>query len=174
MRLLSLVAVALAALLLTIALASAQEPPESQSATRLEPGLNLVGWVGEPASVSQLFREIPQLESVWAWDTELDDWTVAGRNTPQWLGGLGHVTAGMGLRLVLGGEESFLWQRSTEPTRGLVELRTGWNLVAWSGADDTPSSRSPKASAGPYANCAAGTPPTSNGPPGPPPNAPPN
>ena len=125
-------------LTLTIALVSAQEPPESQTATRLEPGLNLIGWVGEPASVSQLFNEIPQLEAVWAWDAELDDWIVAGRATPEWLGGLGRVTAGMGLRLVLGGEEPFLWQRSTEPTRGLVELRTGWNLVAWSGADRAP------------------------------------
>ena len=44
----------------------------------------------------------------------------------------------MGLRLVLGGEESFIWQRPTDPTRGLVELRTGWNLVAWSGADGAP------------------------------------
>ena len=138
MRLLSLAAAALAALLLTIALASAQGPPESQTVTRLEPGLNLVGWVGETASVSQLFNEIPQLESVWAWDAELDDWIVAGRAAPEWLGGLGRVTAGMGLRFVLGGEESFLWQRPTEPTRGLVKLRTGWNLVAWSGADGAP------------------------------------
>ena len=138
MRLLTIAAAALAALLLTIALANAQEPPESQTTTRLEPGINLVGWTGEPTSVSQLFREIPQLEAIWAWDAELDDWIVAGRDAPEWLGGLGRVRAGMGLRLILGGEELFLWQRSTEPTRGLVELRTGWNLVAWSGADDAP------------------------------------
>ena len=133
-----IVAAFAASLLLTIALANAQEPPESQTATRLEPGINLVGWVGEPTSVSQLFDEIPQLESVWAWDAELDDWIVAGRGAPEWLGGLGRVWAGMGLRLILGGDESFLWQRSTAPTRGLVELRTGWNLVAWSGADGAP------------------------------------
>ena len=137
MRLLTLAA-ALAALLLTIALTNAQEPPESQTATHLKPGINLVGWVGEPTSVSQLFDEIPQLESIWAWDAELDDWIVAGRDAPEWLGGLGRVWAGTGLRLVLGGEEPFLWERSTEPTRGLVELRTGWNLVAWSGADGAP------------------------------------
>ena len=138
MRLLTLAAAMLAALLLAIALANAQEPPESQTATRLEPGINLVGWTGEPTSVSQLFREIPQLESIWAWDAELDDWIVAGRDAPEWVGGLGRVWAGMGLRLILGGEEPFAWQRSTEPTSGLVELRTGWNLVAWSGADGAP------------------------------------
>ena len=135
---LTLAAAMLAALLLTIALANAQEPPEPQTATRLEPGINLVGWVGEPTSTSQLFDEIPQLESIWAWDAELDDWIVAGRDAPEGLGWLWRVSPGMGLRLVLGGEESFLWQRSTEPTRGLVKLRTGWNLVAWSGADDAP------------------------------------
>ena len=138
MRLLTLAAATLAALLLTIALANAQEPPEPQTATRLEPGINLVGWVGESTSTSQLFDEIPQLESIWAWDAELDDWIVAGRDAPEWLGGLGRVRAGMGLRLILGGEAPFLWQRSTEPTHGLVELRTGWNLVAWSGADGAP------------------------------------
>ncbi len=138
MRLLTLAAAALAALLLTIALANAQEPPEPQTATRLEPGINLIGWVGEPTSVSQLFDEIPQLEVVWAWDAELDDWIVAGRGAPEGLGWLWRVSPGMGLRLAVGGEEPFLWQRSTEPTSGLVELRTGWNLVAWSGADGAP------------------------------------
>ena len=138
MRLLTLAAAMLAALLLTIALANAQEPPESQTATRLEPGINLIGWVGESTSTSQLFREIPQLETIWAWDAELDDWIVAGRGAPEWLGGLGRVRAGMGLRLILGGEEPFVWERSTEPTSGLVELRTGWNLVAWSGANGAP------------------------------------
>ena len=129
------IAAALAALLLSAGLAAAQDPPETATATRLEPGLNLVGWVGEPTPVSQLFQQIPQLEAIWAWDAELHDWTVAAPNAPEWLGGLGRVTAGMGLRMQLGGDQPYLWQRSTEPTRGLVKLRTGWNLVAWSGAD---------------------------------------
>ena len=121
------------ALLLTWSAARAQEP-----GTTLHPGLNLVGWTAEPTSVSQLFREIPQLEAIWAWDAELRDWITAARDAPEWLGGLGRVQAGMGLRMQLGGDQPFNWQRSTEPTRGLVKLRTGWNLVAWSGADQTP------------------------------------
>ena len=126
---------ALAALLLSAGLAAAQEPPGAESGTRLEPGLNLVGWVGEPTPVSQLFQQIPRLEAIWAWDAELRDWIVAAPGAPEWLGGLGRVTAGMGLRMQLGGDQPYHWQRSTEPTRGLVKLRTGWNLVAWSGAD---------------------------------------
>ena len=127
---------ALVALLLTVSPASAQEPPEAESGTRLHPGVNLIGWVGEPTLVAQLFHEIPQLEAVWTWDAEFDEWIVAARNAPEWLGGLGRVSAGMGLRMQLGGDVPVIWDRSTEPTRGLVKLRTGWNLVAWSGADD--------------------------------------
>ena len=122
---------------LAIDLARAQGPT-AETGTTLHPGVNLVGWVGEATPVSQLFNEIPQLESIWAWDAELRDWIVAGRGAPEWLGGLGRVTAGMGLRMHLGGNEPFDWRRSTEPTRGLVKLRTGWNLAAWSGADQTP------------------------------------
>ena len=129
------IAAAIVALLLSAGLANAQEPPETATATRLEPGLNLVGWVGEPTPVSQLFQQIPRLEAIWAWDAELRDWIVAAPGAPEWLGGLGRVTAGMGLRMQLGGDQPYLWRRSTEPTRGLVKLLTGWNLVAWSGAD---------------------------------------
>ena len=134
----SLLAVfALISCALAIGLARAQEPA-AETGTILHPGLNLVGWVAEPTSVSRLFREIPQLEAVWAWDAELDEWIVAAPGAPEWLGGLGRVQAGMGLCMQLGGDQPYLWQRSTEPTRGLVKLRTGWNLVAWSGADQTP------------------------------------
>ena len=129
------IVVALATLLLSAGLAAAQEPPDAESGTRLEPGVNLVGWVGEPTPVSQLFQQIPQLEAIWAWDAELRDWIVAAPGAPEWLGGLRRVTAGMGLRMQLGGDQSYFWRRSTEPTRELVKLRTGWNLVAWSGAD---------------------------------------
>ena len=129
------IAAAITAFLLSAGLAAAQEPPDADSGTRLEPGLNLVGWVGEPTPVSQLFQQIPRLEAIWAWDAELRDWIVAAPGAPDWLGGLGRVTAGMGLRMQLGGDQPYLWRRSTEPTRGLVKLRTGWNLVAWSGAD---------------------------------------
>ena len=134
----SLLAVlALISCALALDLARAQDPT-TETGTTLHPGLNLIGWTAEPTPTSQLFREIPQLEAVWAWDAELDDWIVAARGAPEWLGGLGRLTPGMGLRMQLSGNEPYHWQRSTEPTRGLVKLRTGWNLVAWSGADQTP------------------------------------
>ena len=135
MRALRRIGLLLAAALALLAIATPAIAQSPQTGTRLEPGVNLVGWVGETTPVSRLFREIPRLEAVWAWDAELRDWVVAGRGASDWLGGLGTVSAGMGLRLQLGGGESFVWRRSTEPTRGLVRLWTGWNLVAWSGAD---------------------------------------
>ena len=121
---------------LALDLARAQGPT-TETETTLRPGVNLVGWTAEPTPVSQLFREIPQLESIWAWDAELRDWIVAAPDAPEWLGGLGRVSAGMGLRMQIGGDQPVDWRRSTEPTRGLVKLHTGWNLVAWSGADQT-------------------------------------
>ena len=134
----SLLAVfALISCALALNLARAQDPT-TETGTTLHPGLNLVGWTAEPTPTAQLFDEIPQLEAVWAWDAELDDWITAARGAPEWLGGLGRLTPGMGLRMQLSGDQPFNWQRSTEPTRGLVELRAGWNLVAWSGADETP------------------------------------
>ena len=134
-----LLAVFVAAMWLSIGPARAEEPSGGDGAgTALHPGVNLVGWVGEATSVSQIFREIPQLESVWAWDSQLDKWLVAGRDTPPGLGSLRLLTAGMGLRLHIGGEQPVVWRRSIEPTRGLVRLWTGWNLVAWSGPDGAP------------------------------------
>ena len=132
----SLLAVlALIGLALALDPARAQDPPET---TTLHPGVNLVVWTAELTPAVLLFHQIPQLEAIWAWDAVLGNWKVAARDAPELLGGLGLLTPGMGLRMQLGGDEPFVWQRSTEPTRGLVKLRAGWNLVAWSGADQTP------------------------------------
>jgi len=151
-----IVAAFAAFLLLTIALASAQEPPRlhfsdpgpgepvifegpagaSQMATMvLEPGSNFIGWVGEAIPVSRLFDEIPRLNAVWAWDARVDKWIAARRGVPDRLSRLGWVTSGMGLQLQISGSEPFVWWRSAAPARGLVRLRAGWNLVAWSGLD---------------------------------------
>lgn len=151
------IAAALAAsLLLSITLVRAQEPPrlafsgygpgepvtldESSDASRmattvLEPGANIIGWVGEVVPVSQLFDEIPRLNAVWTWDAATDQWIVARRGVPDRLRRLGWVTPGMGLQLQISGSEPFVWWRSAAPARGLVRLRAGWNLVAWSGLD---------------------------------------
>lgn len=151
------IAAALAAsLLLSITLVRTQEPPrlafsgygpgepvtldESSDASRmattvLEPGANIIGWVGEVVPVSQLFDEIPRLNAVWTWDAATDQWIVARRGVPDRLRRLGWVTPGMGLQLQISGSEPFVWWRSAAPARGLVRLRAGWNLVAWSGLD---------------------------------------
>lgn len=153
-----IIVAAFAALLLTTALAGAEGPErldfgqpepmqavtfeldEPSSASRmatmvLEPGSNFIGWVGEAIPVSRLFDEIPRLNAVWAWDVKADKWIAARRGVPDRLSRLGWVTPGMGLQLQLSGSEPFVWWRSDAPTRGLVRLRAGWNLVAWGGLD---------------------------------------
>ena len=102
-----LIRASLLAVFALIALALALDPARAQEpGTTLHPGLNLIGWTAEPTPVSQLFREIPQLEAVWAWDAELDNWITAARDAPEWLGGLGRLTPGMGLRMQLGGDQT--------------------------------------------------------------------
>ena len=149
------IAVALVAVLLTGALAAAQEPverfdfgcPEStvafepprpgETETLLSPGLNLVGWIGETMPVSNVFAEIPQLDEIWAWDAELGEWVGATPGGPDRANDLTHVVPGMGLQMQICDSASASWRRSAEPARGLVRLRTGWNLVGWNGPSGT-------------------------------------
>lgn len=149
------IAVALVAVLLMGALAAAQEPvelfdfgcPEStvafepprpgETETRLSPGLNLVGWIGETMPVSKVFAEIAQLDAIWAWDAELGEWVGAVPGGPNRASDLTHVVPGMGLQMQICDSASVSWRRSAEPARGLVRLRTGWNLVGWNGPSGT-------------------------------------
>lgn len=71
-------------------------------------------------------RRIPEITAVHAWDA-----TRQRQYTPT------NLTAGMGVRITLTGEESKTWRRSATPVRGLVELRPGRNLVAWAGQETT-------------------------------------
>ena len=65
--------VSLVALLATgLAVASADEGDDLPETfiTRLEPGDNLVGWVGKAAPVEDLIEAVPQIELVYAWDAD--------------------------------------------------------------------------------------------------------
>ncbi len=147
----------LVALLFTGALATAQVPAErldfgcpmptssaeplraGETETWLNPGLNLVGWVGDTVPVSKIFTEIAVVDTIWAWDSRLGEWVGAFRDMPPRLTGhLTHVAPGMGLQMQICGGLSVSWRRSAEPVSGVVRLRTGWNLVAWSGPSGTP------------------------------------
>lgn len=100
--------------------------------TELHPGLNLAGWTGAGADVATLFEAIPRLDMAYAWDADEQRYRRAARDGS---GDLRALTPGMGLWLTLGGAEPFTWTRPALASSGLVPLREGRNLVAWSGRD---------------------------------------
>lgn len=106
----------------------------------LRPGYNLIGWTAAHTAVHELFRGIPQLESVHVWDPLAQRFRTASRSDSGVEGDFDAVSPGMGLWLSIGGAEQILWTRP-QPLTGagayLVSLKPGWNLIAWSGQEET-------------------------------------
>lgn len=101
------------------------EPPTAGSVRLLEPGSNLIGWLGDTRSVERLREEIPEISSVEEWDTQAQRFAQAEALEP-----------GRGYRILMSGDESILWEPPDDPVLGTVRLRRGRNLVAWLGPDD--------------------------------------
>ena len=120
----SLAALSLAA---GLGIASADEGLQQLPAplTVLSPGYNYIGWVGASVPVASLMVRFPEIESIRAWDSSLQS-----SYTPAIL------TAGMGVRIELSGEDPIEWRRPMTPLKGKIELKRGRNLVAWLGPDD--------------------------------------
>ena len=91
----------------------------------LEPGENLVGWVGNSRSVAQIKRLARGIESVEEWNPYTQRRVAAIS-----------VDAGKGYIITLGGEESASFRRPMTPVKGRLELKRGRNLVTWLGPDD--------------------------------------
>ena len=134
----------LAALLLAAGLAPAQANASEDSGTAseaatittvLHPGWNMVGWVGPATPTSELFEELPALRRVSAWDAGENAYLRAFRGRHNELPSL---TTGVGLWLHLGGDAAVEWTRPVSGEAVLLSLRTGQNLVGWTGEDGTP------------------------------------
>ena len=122
----------------TRASAESEEAPDPATiTTTLQPGWNMVAWLGPEAPVTDLFGAIPGLERVSAWDAAEQRYQ---RRTPTTIPryGLRQLTTGMGLWLRLGGDEAFEWTRSAWTQSALLPLHAGRNLVGWVGRDGTP------------------------------------
>ena len=92
-----------------------------------------LGWIGEPTPATALFGNIPNLDSIRAWDANGRYWTEVTRNGP---GSIRTVYPGMGLRLQLSGGAPMNWEHPDAPAAGLVELYFGDNLISWAGPND--------------------------------------
>ena len=107
---------------------------ERERALVAGPDVRYFGWVGESVSTQQLFNEMPQIDSIDAWEASSQQWLTASLASSD---ELPMVQPGMGLRMQFNANAPPGWERPLTPARGLVELLAGQNLVAWSGPDET-------------------------------------
>lgn len=130
-----LAALMLAASLVWVPAAAAASASQAGTVTtQLRPGWNMVAWIGPPASVSELFDAVPALEHIYAWNNKQQRYQRAlPTSTP--LHGLRHLTTGMGLWLLIGGDSPIKWTHSLSEDYALLSLRAGRNLVGWTGRD---------------------------------------
>ena len=132
---LALAALALGSLVAaTPARVSAASAGPETATTVLEPGWNMVAWLGPEAPATDLFEAVPALRRAWAWDAEQQRYLSSTRTSVAGHG-LRTLEPGMGLWLDLGGNAPFEWRQDVARGGVLVSLRAGQNLVGWAGAD---------------------------------------
>ena len=131
------------ALLPAVALTHEQRAVSAQSAeriptftTHLVPGVNLVGWLEAEAPTQDLFDAVPEIRVAYAWDATTQEWLAASPDSPTALRSLRVIRPGMGLYVVIGGDDSVNWVRPQVPALGVLNLSKGLNLVAWSGVSE--------------------------------------
>ncbi|MXV80814.1 MAG: hypothetical protein F4007_09195 [Chloroflexi bacterium] len=129
--------VVLVAALLSLLLAPAllAEPEPQKNLRTLQPGDNLVGWVGFPASTRDVFAQIPEAELIYTWDAESAQYRFAARGFDATLPVL---EPGMGLIVRIAGDAPVEWLQPTAADGEWVGLKSGPNLVAWTGPSGTP------------------------------------
>ena len=147
MRHLSRALLTLAIFALSAALASDARPARADAVTsprgdvittELQPGWNMLGWLGPETPVSELFEAVPELERVFVWLGEHQRYEWATRNNPS-NRRLPPLTPGGGFWVYIGGTATVEWTRPIVAEPVLLSLHQGANLVAWTGADGTPT-----------------------------------
>ena len=110
-------------------------PDASTITTQLQPGWNMVGWVGPETLSGQLFEELPSLRRISAWDAEEQRYRRAWPNINR---DSLRLMPGTGLLLFIDGDAPLQWTHPVGPDGALQRLRPGLNLVGWTGDDGTP------------------------------------
>ena len=117
--------------------APAAPSPGESITTELHPGWNMVGWLGPEAPILGLFEAIPALARVSVWSSEAQRYhRFLPTSTPG--RGLTHVRPGTGLWLLIDAEGPVSWTRPVATEGHVLPLRSGWNLIAWSGDEAGP------------------------------------
>ncbi|MDE2754126.1 MAG: hypothetical protein OXI83_16265, partial [Gemmatimonadota bacterium] len=114
------------------------DPPAQNSIIRdLQPGWNLIGWMGPDTSAADLFKAVPALQVIAAWDADAGRyaWVRRGRTAAP---ALAQVKRGQALFLWVGGTEPVQWARPASVEGMLLTLAPGQRLVGWAGLDGTP------------------------------------
>ena len=117
--------------------ASAQAPASDTITTQLQPGWNLIGWMGPDTTAADLFDAVPALNFIVAWDGGAQRYRWVWRASLG-LQALSWIQQGRGLALHIGGEAAVEWTRPAAEGVVLLPLRAGNNLVTWGGPDGTP------------------------------------
>ena len=120
------------ALLLLLAGARSLATETHQLTTVLKPGINFVGWVGQPIYADDLFEALPESQLVYSWDGEAKQFRFS---SPHLRGDLYKIDPGMGIVIRIAGDETVEWVRPDDRPAPILFLEPGWNLIAWSGAD---------------------------------------
>lgn len=126
----------LIALLCSTYYAVGQSPDEEHRIT-LYPGWSAVGWLGKPASIGDLFQQLPQDVSwVYHWNANEQTWRSHSRNSDA--NATAILSTGQAIYILVHEHEAVEWQQQPAPLVKSIVLEVGYNLVAWAGADDTP------------------------------------
>ena len=100
--------------------------------TELQPGWNMVGWLGPRTPVSELFDLVPELVRVSVWVAGREQYAQTTRSNRA-NGRAPDLTPGRGLWIYIGGTEPVEWTRPVASDPAAVFLREGRNLVGWTG-----------------------------------------
>ena len=145
-RLANTLLAALVLFALSVALTSDARPARADAVTsprgdvittELQPGWNMLGWLGPETPVSELFEVVPELERVFVWLGEHQRYEWATRNNPS-NRRLPPLTPGGGFWVYIGGTATVEWTRPVVPDPLLLSMHAGRNLVGWTGREGMP------------------------------------
>ena len=105
----------------------------------LQPGWNLVGWTAAESGVrAAVARMAGRFASVLAWDAEETRFRSFSAAAPAALNSLSEVRRNEGLWVYAAIPGATAWPQPRTTGARVLRLQPGYNLVAWTGPDDTP------------------------------------